>query len=135
MDDNKRCIKVLENGKQCNAWVRKGKSYCFSHDPESHDAKLLATKKGGLAQAVVIKTPLEPVVINTPKDVVVLLTMTVNELREGRMDYRVANTISYLSNALLKAFEISELHIKIEQVKSVIVERTSEKSEDNLRKA
>ena len=106
----------------------KDKDYCFSHDPDSIEKKLLASTKGGLARVIKVDVPLEVITIATPGDVASLLASTINDVRTGILDLRVANTIGYLSGVLIKALEIAEVDRKIEAVRAILVAR------ENLRK-
>ncbi len=97
MTENKQCTQILDNGEQCGAWARHEKDFCFRHDPETKALSLEASRKGGLAKEVAITTPLNAVPVNTSKDVVILLAKTINEVRAGTLDPRIANTIGYLT--------------------------------------
>jgi hypothetical protein len=84
---------------------------------------LEASRRGGLSREVEIETPLEAVPVSTSKDVVTLLTRTISEVRSGRLDPRIANTIGYLAGHLIRAFEVAELAGKVEEVRAVLLER------------
>ena len=120
---DKKCKYTLDDGTQCGSWALKGKDFCFSHDPKSREAKLLAVRKGGLAKEIVIDTPLASIAVATPKDVVMLLAQTINEVRAGTLDPRIANTIGYLTGHLIRALEVAELDGKVEAIKAVLIER------------
>ena len=77
---DKKCKYTLDDGTQCGSWALKEKEFCFSHDPDSREAKLLAVRKGGLAKEITIETPLMPIAVATPKDVVMLLAQTINKI-------------------------------------------------------
>ena len=66
MPDDKKCKHILDNGQRCKGWAIKNKSYCFSHDPSSKEATLLAVTKGGLAKVIKVDTPLDIIPIATP---------------------------------------------------------------------
>ena len=123
MINDKKCKHTSDEGGRCNAFALKGKEFCFSHDPESRGKKLEAVKKGGLAREITIETPLAKVSISTPKDVATLLAQTINEVRSGTLDPRIANTIGYLTGHLIRAFEVAEIDGKMEEVRAVLVER------------
>jgi len=127
MSDDKKCKYILEDGQKCGGWALKDKDYCFSHDPDSREKKLLAVRKGGLAKEIEILTPLEAVPVSTSKDVVVLLTKTINEVREGRLDPRIGSAIGYLAGQLIRALEVAEVESKVEQVRAVLMAREADK--------
>jgi hypothetical protein len=85
MANGKKCKYLFEDGSRCNAYALKGKDYCFSHDPESKEAKALAVRKGGLVKQIKINGELQTIDIKTPEDVVTLLGQTINEVRKGKL--------------------------------------------------
>ena len=99
------------------------KEHCYRHDPNSRDLSLEASRRGGLAREVELLTPLEEMPINTSKDVVKLIATTINEVRTGKLDPRIANTIGFLAGHLIRAYEVAELEDKVEEVKAVLLER------------
>jgi len=113
----------MEDGSQCGAYSIKGKTLCFSHDPESAEAKAVAVKNGGSSKEIRVDTSLEPIEMNGAGDVVKLLIKTINEVREGKLDPRVANTIGYLSSHLLKAYEVASLDTKLTEITAIFATR------------
>lgn len=123
MPDTRKCKHILDDGTQCKAWALIDKDLCFSHDPESKEAKAIAVRNGGLVRPIRIDTPLETVEVNTPKDVITLLGKTINEVRTGILLPQIANTIGFLASHLLRAFEVAEIEDKVEEVKAVLIQR------------
>jgi hypothetical protein len=124
MNEARKCTQILESGDQCGAYARHGKALCFRHDPESRGLSLEASRKGGLVKELTLDTPLESIPVSTSKDVVMLLAQTINEVRAGTLDPRIATTIGYLSGHLIKAFEVAELEDKIAELNAVFFNRT-----------
>ena len=124
MESDRQCKAILDDGEQCGAYARTDKEYCFSHDPESREAKLEAVHKGGLVKKVRITEPLTPVDLVTARDVVRLLTVTIEEVRTGKLDPRLANTIGFLAGHLTRAYEVAELEEKVDEIRAVIKART-----------
>ena len=114
-----RCKFKKINGARCNAWAMTDSEFCFTHNPEMKKAKQEAVIKGG-------KSPkknhnlLPPVEITDNKSVANLLAQTINEVRMGKIDLRVANCIGYLSGHLIKALEISDLEKRISEIEEII---------------
>lgn len=123
MGDGKQCTATLDGGNQCGAYALTDKDFCFSHDPESKDAKQEATRRGGLVKQIKITHSLALVEVDTPKDVVTLLATTINEVRAGTLDPRIANTIGYLSGHLIRAFEVADMNTKLDEIRAVIQDR------------
>ncbi len=118
-----KCEHILGNGERCEAWALEGRDKCFSHDDSSREEKMIAVRKGGATKKAIVETPLRKISVTTPKDVIVLLSQVIDELRDGTLDVRVATGIGFLAGHLLRAFEITELNDKTEELKSIISER------------
>jgi len=133
-----KCKHIKQNGEQCKANTMKGLEYCYLHNPKiSEEEKKEASKKGGLNRAKTIKQPLPSLVIKEPGDTVTLLIDTINRVRAGELDIKVANCLGFLTERLLKAFEITKeketdkkIEIKIE-VDKQIKKLGEEKESDN----
>ena len=57
-------------------------------------------------------------------DVVALISETINQVRKGMIDPRVANSVGYLANVLIKAFEQDELETRIERLEALLERRS-----------
>jgi hypothetical protein len=56
-------------------------------------------------------------------DVVALISETINQVRKGVIDPRVANAVGYLANVLIKALEQDELETRIERLEAILENR------------
>lgn len=116
-----------KNDNPCEAWATND-GFCFMHSPHMTEQRALAQSKGGSVGKDPhdrILVELQPIEIGSSKDIVLLLTETVNLVRTGRMDIKVANCIGNLSNTLLKAFDQAILGQRLETVERLILERRS----------
>ena len=95
---------------------------CFTHNPDTKEAKQSAVIRGGKSPKKNYN-PLPSIELIDNKGVVNLLVATINEVRAGEIDLRVANCIGFLSGHLLRALEISELEGRVETIERVILER------------
>jgi len=124
MLEAKKCNHVLETGERCGSYSQAGKDLCFMHDPDNKEAHLDACRRGGSVKPTAIKGDLKRVTdIETPHDVIRLLSATIEEVRAGKIDPKVANTIGYLSSHLLKAFEVANLEGKVEELQAILSDR------------
>jgi hypothetical protein len=114
-----KCCYIKSNKEQCSANAMTGSKFCFSHNPDTKKEKLVAVIKGGKAPKK-NHSSLPPIPLNQPKDVVGLLTTTINEVREGSIELRIANCIGYLSGHLIKAFEITDLEDRISKIEKTL---------------
>ena len=122
---DRKCVQVLDDGTQCDAWALHGKDKCFSHDESSKEQKAIAVQRGGASRQAIIETPLQQIIINTPSDIVKLLSTTITEVRDGTLDPRIANTIGFLAGHLVRAFELAVVDSKTEAVKALLTHKVS----------
>ncbi|NTU49851.1 MAG: hypothetical protein HGA87_02995 [Desulfobulbaceae bacterium] len=111
-----KCSHIFEDGRQCDAYARTGKTLCFSHDPESREAKLEAVTKGGKANGVV--EPLTPIEMKSLDDVVTLLIQTLNEVRSGAIEQKRATTVGFLCGQLLKAYQATRDTQQLDEIEA-----------------
>jgi hypothetical protein len=55
-----------------------------------------------------------------PKDVSDLLAQSINQLRRGELDPKIANTVGYLSTVLLRALEQGPLQQRMAKVEVLL---------------
>lgn len=96
--------------------------FCFTHDPKMEEERKIAVIKGGKAPKRNYQ-PLPLVKLKDAKSVIKLLSMTINEVRQGEIDLRVANCIGYLSGHLIKAFEVAGLEERIGELEKIVWKR------------
>jgi hypothetical protein len=60
------------------------------------------------------------VAVRSLADVVALVETTVNDVRSGRVDVRVANAVGYLANVAIKAIEQSDLEARLATLEAVL---------------
>lgn len=118
-----KCKHIRPDGTQCNAYAMSGSDYCYMHNPEiSEEEKQKARQKGGLGRPI-IANPLPPIKITEPSDLALLLVDVINRVRAGEMDVKVANCLGFLSDKLLKAYEVSKLNDRLEIIERVVLEK------------
>jgi len=101
-----------------------GLDYCYTHNPDiSDEEKREAKQRGGQARALTIANPLPELPINEPNDAVLLIVDTINRVRSGELDIKTANCLGFLTDKLLKAFEVSKLNDRVEIIERVILEK------------
>ncbi len=116
-----KCIYIKPNGKQCEANAMADSQYCYIHNPDiSQEEKTATQSKGGLNRSPKINQSLPPVKLEKTKDIMALLTETINQVRGGDLDCRVANSIGYLAGIAVKAYEISELEERLDRIELAI---------------
>jgi len=86
------------------------KSYLYV--PPDADGRVIMQLQEQLAAAVAERDAL--------KDAVALISETINQVRKGQVDPRVANAVGYLANVLIKAVEQGELESRLAEVEAAI---------------
>ena len=122
--ENKKCRHIKDDGQPCGAYAMTGSEYCYLHNPAiSDDKKRIAQVKGGEARALTIAEPLPYMMLENPHDAIILIADTINRVRAGELDVRIANCIGVLSGHLIKAFETAQLKDKVEMIDRIVLEK------------
>lgn len=104
----KKCMSRKKEGARCRADAQPGKDICIFHDPAKADDGRLARRTGGVNRS----RPAAVLPPNTPNhslsraaDVSSLLADSINHVRRGELDPRIATTIGYLASIQLRSLE------------------------------
>jgi len=128
MADNKKCKHIKDDGTACGAFSMAGQEYCYLHNPDISDSeKKQGQTRGGANRALVITEPMPAMTLTTPKDAVLLIAETINQVRAGQLDIRVANCLGVLAGHFLKALEVSQLNDKVEFIERMVIERRTKR--------
>jgi hypothetical protein len=120
----KSCVATKHNGKACNAAALPGSHFCFFHDPTKAAARRKAQSAGGLANRMATLPADAPdVKVEDGADVVKLLGATINQVRRGEIDPRVANAVGYLANIVLAATGQRELENRLAELETLVKNR------------
>lgn len=124
MEQNK-CIYISEDEISCKAFAIADSGFCLSHDPTKKQARVERAKKGGEADSYQsLDLSLQPLQVTNAGDIVIASVQLINEIREGKLPPKIANSIGYLLGIALKAIEISDVEKRVETIERVIVERS-----------
>jgi len=110
-----QCQMEKRNGIQCGARARSGRKYCAFHSEPGRAAEL--GSKGGRRRAVYSPDSLKE--FAAPKsagDLRDLLAQSIIEIRAGKLDPKLANSISYLGAGFLRALEVADIEPRIEEL-------------------
>jgi hypothetical protein len=116
-----KCTATRADGSPCGAHSQIGASFCFFHDPARSADRTEAQQAGGRqnrAQTLPDDTPDSP--LATVADVVALLGDTINQVRRGALDPRIANALGYLTSTLLKAIESGAVEERLTQLEHLV---------------
>ena len=125
-----RCKKIKPNGEQCRGRAITKSEFCFFHDPSRAKQRHEAQRKGGLNRANPAKVTALPsntsdAVLSTADDVCRLLSETINQVRKGVLDVRIANSVGYLAGVILKARSQGDLEERIVEIEEHIAKERS----------
>jgi hypothetical protein len=110
----RQCQHTWPEGRKCKASAMARSGLCFFHDPDRSADRLEAQRAGGLrnrAASLPLDAPDRD--LKSAGDVVALLGLTLNQVRKGQIDPRVANSVGYISGILLKALEMESLEQRV----------------------
>jgi len=123
-----KCQFIKPDGAKCEAHAVKDSEFCYFHNPDiSDEEKREAQSNGGKTKALTLKEPLPELVLAKPNDAVLLIADTISRVRAGTLDIRTANCLGFLSDKLLKAFEVSKLNDRVEIIERVVLEKRATK--------
>ena len=123
-DGKTTCQATKADGSSCQAAALAGSGFCFFHDPAKAAERQAAQSSGGSQNRVRTLAPDTPdVSVDDCGTAVRLLSDTINQVRKGQIDPRVANAVGYLSNILIKALEQTEMEKRIEGLEALVRER------------
>jgi hypothetical protein len=107
-----QCKKKKRDGVRCRASALSGKKFCALHSELGKAAEL--GSKGGRRRTIYNPDGLKE--FSAPKsasDLRDLLAQSIIEIRTGKLDPKLANSISYLGSGFLRAVEFSDLESRL----------------------
>lgn len=116
---NKNCKHINKDGESCNAYAINNSDYCFWHDPNKAIERNNAQLKGGLQgrRAVLEESNIK---IENISDVLKLLEKTINQVRSGEIDSKIASVVGFLSNIMLRALEQGLIEKRVAAMENII---------------
>jgi hypothetical protein len=118
------CAGVKPDGTQCQAAALTGSDFCYFHDPSKAAERRESQAQGGRHNRMKAVDPGAPVIdIRDSRDVVTLLGDTVDQVRKGQIDPRVANSVGYLCAQIMKAFAQRNQDDRIESLEQALENR------------
>jgi len=115
------CLSEKRDGVRCRARPVAGSSFCFFHDPDAAAKRNAAQKAGGQKRQIIVLPPSAPdAKLNGARDTVDLIAATINQVRRGEIDPKVANTVGYLVGLLLKALHETETERRLSALEAAV---------------
>ena len=119
----KGCSAKSKRGRPCRAAVVHGTEFCAIHADPTRAAEL--GRMGGLKNRHYVET--DEVIIDppkTPEDVKNLLAQAMVDVRARKLDPRTASTLTYMSSAILRAFESTDLERRLVRLEEELRAKT-----------
>jgi len=119
------------DGGHCGANAQPANGLCVFHDPARVADGRRARKTGGVHRsraAVVLPSDTPDHPLGDASQVSALLADSINRLRRGQLDPRVANAMGYLASVLLKALD-QRLEQRLAHLEAVISGKGENESE------
>jgi hypothetical protein len=126
----RKCQYRKKDGTPCEADAQSGKNLCVFHDPIQAEKVRRARQAGGRKNRAAIMPANTPhLSLNNGADAVSLLGDTINRIRTGELDPRVANSIGYLCGILLRAFEVNNVEDRLATLETAVIKRPRAESQ------
>jgi hypothetical protein len=121
----KTCNATKQDQSKYQAAAMPGSEFCFFHDPSKAEKRREAQAQGGRQNRMKTLDESAPdVKVKDSGDAIALISDTINQVRKGQIDPRVANSVGFLANILLKAVERDKLETRIQQLEAVLKVQT-----------
>ena len=121
MSKTGKCEHKKSNGERCRAKALTNDRFCFFHSPTKNQERRQARQAGGVSRSQ--KTTVLPPDtgdrrLQSPTDVCGLLGETINQVRCGLMDSRIATAVGYLAGTLLRGMEHGQLDDRLTRIEA-----------------
>jgi len=121
----KPCKARKPDGSGCQAAALPASDFCFFHDPSKAAERREAQALGGRQNRMkTLAADAPDVNVEDCQGVVRLMSATINQVRKGHIDPRVANAVGYLANVLVRAAEQGELERRIVELEALLKGRS-----------
>ena len=109
-----KCQAQKADGTPCRGTARPS-GFCTFHDPELAQKRAEARRAGGRSRSrgPAVLPDAEDLPAQTVAHVTAILGRTLNDVRQGKVDAKVANAIGYLSSVLLRSLQDGELEARL----------------------
>ena len=117
-----KCQFRKKNGNRCTANAQPANGLCVFHDPSKAADGHRARRAGGLRRTrsavLAPDTPDHP--LGSTTEIARLLGDSINQIRRGELDPRVANAMGYLAGVLLRALEQGPVEERIANIEAAL---------------
>ncbi len=117
------CSATKEDGTPCRARARSAGGLCAFHDPACRTATWAGRRAGGRQRSrprVTLPASTQCPELRSVRDVCELLSGTIGDVRAGRLDPKIANTVGYLAGVLVRALEVGKIEERLAALEMVM---------------
>jgi hypothetical protein len=121
MSKTGKCEHKKPNGERCRAKALTNDRFCFFHSPAKNQERRQAQRAGGVSRSqktTVLPPDTEDQRLQSPTDVCDLLGTTINQVRRGLLDSRIATAVGYLAGTLLRGMEHGHLDERLTRIEA-----------------
>jgi hypothetical protein len=118
-----KCKFRKKDGKPCGADAQSGKTMCIFHDPTRAADGRRARRMGGINRsrtAAVLPADMPDNPLRNTQDISALLAESINQVRRGQLDPRVANSVGHLASILLGALQQGPLEERLARLEAAL---------------
>ena len=118
------CQQVKADGTPCRANAQRASAFCFFHDPATKAERTAASRAGGIERSrrpAVLPPETADLPLGDSENVARLLGETINHVRRGELDPRIANAVGYLAGVLLRALEQGRLDDRVAVLEAAVL--------------
>ena len=111
-----------KDGSRCGANAQPANGLCVFHDPARANEGRRARQTGGrnrMRPAAVLPTNTPNHPLGNTREVAQLLGDSINQLRRGQLDPRVANAMGYLASVLIRALEQGPVEERLANLEAI----------------
>jgi len=124
MNDTKslQCAATKSGGLACRASPMTSSKFCFFHDPSKRRERSAARKAGGRHRsngAAILPLTAPDIALTSSTAVGEMRAVSINELKRGPLEPKLANALGYLASTLLKTLDVGELERRIAALEAV----------------
>src|ERR1019366_1145961 len=118
-----KCRFRKKNGCRCGANAQPANGLCVFHDPSRAADGRRARKAGGIRRsraAAVLSSDTPDRALGNTQEVSAFLADSINQLRRGQLDARIANGVGYLTSVLLRSLEQGPVEERLAKIEATL---------------
>lgn len=121
-----KCQFIKENKDNCRANAISTDKFCFSHSPQTEQAKLEAVRNGGKSSKTRLEKVVPPIGNHNPKSILYLLHDTIDRLRQGQMTPHKGSAIAKLASLSFEIIAESKLSKEHVTLADIILDKVTD---------